>query len=288
MKFYAFLLASVLLVCFLTGTAEAEKLRTLKKKKMGMMGMMSMMGSGGKMNGLKIKARKSKVKVRKTASATYTCEVTTLWSSSAHPKDYPVEAHLSPPVLIAHNGDFMLFKPGELASAGVKMVAETGGTTDLMTDLAAAGDAIESTVVGVPQWNADLSLIPGTMPEEVPAGHIIGRKQTIEGVMFTPSHYYFSAITMLAPSPDWFTGGSGVPVVSGGKWLKSFTLYSLPYDAGTDSGMTFKSADQATTPFEPISMDFGMEGIFVGPNGKGKKIYPVVSWSCYLADYESA
>mmetsp|Transcript_52644 Transcript_52644/g.58828 ORF Transcript_52644/g.58828 Transcript_52644/m.58828 type:complete len:86 (+) Transcript_52644:385-642(+) len=58
-------------------------------------------------------------------SVTYSCKFNNMWSSENHPINYPGnDAHWSAPVLAAHSKKYKMWKPGKLASDGVKIVAE--------------------------------------------------------------------------------------------------------------------------------------------------------------------
>jgi hypothetical protein len=57
---------------------------------------------------------------------------------------------------------------------------------------------------------------------------------------------------MLAPSPDWFFGVSALDLCEGGRWAAERTVELFAYDAGTDSGPSYKSPDADTQPREPI------------------------------------
>ena len=46
---------------------------------------------------------------------------------------------------------------------------------------------------------------------------------------------------MVAPSPDWFVGVSGLPLFENGQWVEERRIDLVPWDAGTDSGTTFES-----------------------------------------------
>jgi len=48
---------------------------------------------------------------------------------------------------------------------------------------------------------------------------------------------------MLAPSPDWFVGVHGLSLLDNGGWIESQTVSLDVYDAGTDDGVDFNSAD---------------------------------------------
>ena len=60
-------------------------------------------------------------------------------------------------------------------------------------------------------------------------------------------------VSMLAPSPDWFVGVSAQDLMENGNWADSRIIELFPYDAGTDSGATYSSPDEETSPREPIS-----------------------------------
>lgn len=53
---------------------------------------------------------------------------------------------------------------------------------------------------------------------------------------------------MIAPSPDWFAGVRGLPLIENGQWVPSKTVTLFPWDTGTDSGATFTSPDLVTVP----------------------------------------
>ena len=57
---------------------------------------------------------------------------------------------------------------------------------------------------------------------------------------------------MLAPSPDWFVGANNVNLFKNGQWEDEVSLAMGSYDAGTDSGETFESANIDTSPAELI------------------------------------
>jgi hypothetical protein len=50
-----------------------------------------------------------------------------------------------------------------------------------------------------------------------------------------------SVVTMIAPSPDWFLGVSGLNLLADGAWVEQEVVALYPYDAGTDSGATYTS-----------------------------------------------
>ncbi len=59
---------------------------------------------------------------------------------------------------------------------------------------------------------------------------------------------------MVAPSPDWFVGVSGLSLWDGDAWIESLSVDLKPYDAGTEQGDAFSLANPATVPQELIAM----------------------------------
>ena len=64
-------------------------------------------------------------------------------------------------------------------------------------------------------------------------------------------------VSMIAPSPDWFVGVSGLDLFQDGDWVNELVVDLLPYDAGTDSGTTYDARDRDTVP--PVAI-FRIEG----------------------------
>jgi hypothetical protein len=52
-----------------------------------------------------------------------------------------------------------------------------------------------------------------------------------------------SVVTMIAPSPDWFVGVSGLSLLEDGQWVEERVVTLFPYDAGTDAGSSYASPD---------------------------------------------
>lgn len=67
------------------------------------------------------------------------------------------------------------------------------------------------------------------------------------------THPYLTFTTMLAPSPDWFTGVHGHNLMPSGNWVENEVVTLYAYDAGTDSGTTYTSSNSDTSPQELIS-----------------------------------
>ncbi|MEM7518563.1 MAG: hypothetical protein AAF368_16780, partial [Planctomycetota bacterium] len=76
--------------------------------------------------------------------ATYRATFDLTWSAATHPGLYPNNAHVSPPIGATHVPGFHLWQPGGIATNGIEVMAETGSTSPLTTEInaaIAAGDA---------------------------------------------------------------------------------------------------------------------------------------------------
>ena len=65
-----------------------------------------------------------------------------------------------------------------------------------------------------------------------------------------------SVVSMIAPSPDWFVGVSGLSLLENGAWIEQRVVELFPYDAGTDSGSSYASPNEPTGSPEVI---YGIE-----------------------------
>jgi len=206
-------------------------------------------------------------------AAIYTCTLFNEWSGANHPIEYASvsgSAHWTPPVLVAHSKFADLWSPGDFASAGIEGVAETGSTATLESelDVLKTFGLVGDVVIGENQFN-------GSDPP-----------QLFDQITLTPSHPYFSTISMMGPSPDWFTGiDSFSPRGPGGYWLRYFEIATYPFDAGTEQGTTYSINNAAESPHGPIyqltSDTVPESGILLDPTGT--TVLPVARWQCDLS-----
>ncbi|XP_028390890.1 cell wall protein RBR3-like [Dendronephthya gigantea] len=183
-------------------------------------------------------------------SAKYTLTFKGEWSSSSHPKDFPSNPHFSSLVGCSHNASYVMWRPGEKASTGVKNVAETGSYSELNKEM---DNQISSKKAHIRYRGAGIS--PGTA------------SRIITNIEVTSDYPLVSFITMIAPSPDWFVGVRDFDLcnTTSGEWLDSRTRDLPPYDSGTDSGLNFKSSNDPTIPPENIHLlTNDTEGSFKG------------------------
>ena len=157
------------------------------------------------------------------------------WRSATHSGAYPMGAHFSPLVGGTHNASISFWGAGSLASDAIEQMAEEGADGPLTSEVNAAisaGDAFS-----------------------VISGIGIDSPGSTQATFFIDDAYpLVTLVTMVAPSPDWFVGISGVSLRSGGAWIDDLVLDLDPYDAGTDSGTDFNSSNQDTDPPDPIAL----------------------------------
>jgi hypothetical protein len=166
------------------------------------------------------------------SSATYRVTFESTWSASTHPSDFPQEglAHFSPLVGATHNADAVFWASGSAATEGIKQMAEGGQTGALSGEVntAISGGSAALVLLGL-----DLDPTPGS---------------TSFTFDIDENHPLVTLVTMIAPSPDWFVGVSGVDLFEGGEWVSEVSFDLMPWDAGTDSGTSYTAEDQATNP----------------------------------------
>ena len=156
------------------------------------------------------------------------------WSVSTHPYDFPSNPHFSGLVGGTHNENITFWEEGGIASDGIESMAEIGSKTILISEVNAqilTGDA------GAVLSGGGISPSPGSV--------------TMSFSM-NPAYPYVTLVTMIAPSPDWFVGVSGLKLMDKGVWLDYVVVDVFAYDAGTDSGVTYTSPNADITPHIPI------------------------------------
>ena len=164
-------------------------------------------------------------------SARYRVTVISDWTSSSHPMTRPSNSHFSPSVVAVHGQPGRLFEPGRAASPGIEQMAEVGATSTLRNELN-ADDLVTEVRVGSSIFGAG--------------------KNTFE-VRAAQLDNYLSVVTMLAPSPDWFSGVRDVELFVDGAWVDRIEVDLSNYDAGTDSGTSWRSSNADTSPAQVIS-----------------------------------
>lgn len=172
-------------------------------------------------------------------SATYGVTFRAVWNASSHGNEppFPSGAHFSRVVGAAHAPEVSFWSSGGIATPGIERMAETGGVSSLCQEIDAEADGGGST-----------PCVRGSEPSFPSPGSV--------GLSFeaTEDLPLMTLVSMIAPSPDWFVGVSGIPLMEDGCWKERIEVDLVGYDAGTDSGATFTARDADVTPHEPTGL----------------------------------
>jgi hypothetical protein len=167
--------------------------------------------------------------------ATYRITFQADWNEADHGA-VPGNAHFTTLIGLTHNNSVSLFQTGSLASPGVEEVAETGGTSVVSSEIDAlidAGNGFSKLVAGVSGGPSGSGSTEFTVSEDRP---------------------YLSAVSMIAPSPDWFVGISNFKLYDNGVWVSDEIFDIGMYDAGTEDGDIFSLNNPDTDPQENIAV----------------------------------
>ena len=168
--------------------------------------------------------------VTNRSEARYTITFTGAWTTTVTPGGLPGIAHFSPLIGGVHNDQVKFLESGGTASAGVELMAESGSTSTLRNEINAAAANRLSVIQG-----------SGNVGPEATV--------TFSDIALTTDHPRVTLVTMIAPSPDWFVGVSGLSMLDGsGNWKESVSANLYPWDAGTEEGTEFALNNLETAP----------------------------------------
>ncbi len=161
-------------------------------------------------------------------------------SALASGESVPSDAHFTTLIGAVHNGSVTFWSDGGTASAGIESMAEDGGTSALKAAINAAGS------------NA-LAVIE----QSIASG---GTATATVDITLTTDHPLVTLTSMVAPSPDWFVGVSGLSLrnTADDGWQPTLTVNLFPWDAGTEEGTEFSLSNAATSPQGTITSIKGM------------------------------
>jgi len=169
----------------------------------------------------------------------YRITLESVWSPETHPNQFPLNAEVSPFLAVSHEDYIQIFDVDQLASPGIKALAETGSINPLddeindLIEAERANDMVTSTRIASPGIAyAELNL--------------------------DNQSHYVSLVAKINPSPDWFIAVQGIDLVENGQWVDSKAAKVVVYDAGTDLGNTYTSIDNpALQPLTISEVDKG-------------------------------
>lgn len=162
-----------------------------------------------------------------------------LWSRHTHPKDFPSnewQTQFSHMIGASHSIQYDLWKYGELASPALTMLSETGQTKKLEIDMKRFSKNIRSVIKarGLQQRS-----------------NVVGR--TFAVFRMDATKHLLSLVSKIIPSPDWIVGVSMENLcLPNGSWVDSRIVDLYPWDAGTNSGLSYQDFGEETEPRESI------------------------------------
>ncbi len=178
-------------------------------------------------------------------TARYEVTFNSTWSQATHPINWPASAHWSGLVGGTHNGTVHFWREGEIATEGIRLMAERGQQATLLSEIAPA----------IADGRAQMQL----------AGGGIGTSPGSVSLTFphpmTRDYPLVTLVSMIAPSPDWFAGVDSLDLITNGSWSSQLVVTLYGYDAGTDSGASYASPDQVTLPRGVITRFTSFPGV---------------------------
>ncbi len=166
--------------------------------------------------------------------ATYEIEFVAEWSQATHPAAFPNNPHFSPLIGTTHNDLLSIWAPNGIATNGIEVMAESGGTSALQSEILSHIDS-------------------GTADQFIRFGGIPRSPGSVSGTVEVDSEFpLLSLFTMIAPSPDWFVGIHGLDLRQGGLWANEFVIDLEAYDSGTDAGFNYTSSNVNLAEHLPI------------------------------------
>jgi len=174
-------------------------------------------------------------------SASYDITFTSIWNATDH-TSVPGNAHWSKLVGATHKTANVFWQVDNLASTGIKNIAETGNNTVFNAEVTTAISGGEAD-----QYINGASL--GSATGDILIANLVVKKESP----------LLTLVSMIAPSPDWMMALNGYSLLDeGGNWKTEAMLDMYAYDAGTDSGTDYTSDNSITNPFQPVSLITGV------------------------------
>lgn len=165
-------------------------------------------------------------------TAQYQVVFSATWSQTTHPTNWPSGAHWSGLVGGTHSDAVHFWREGETASEGIRLMAERGQQATLLSEIA---PALRNGTAHLQLAGGGIGTSPGSVSLTFP------QRMRRDFPLVT-------LVSMIAPSPDWFVGVDSLSLIENGQWVKSKIVTLYGFDAGTDSGSSYTSPDQVTTP----------------------------------------
>ena len=166
-------------------------------------------------------------------TATYRVTFSGSWTTASTPGGVVSGAHFTTLIGAVHNGNVTFWQSGGMASRGIEIMAETGGTSTLRSEIEASAHVHSVIQRGVSFGGTGTAAFDLDVPDD---------------------HPLITLTSMIGPSPDWFVGINGLSLLDGqGNWRATVQVDLYPYDAGTEDGTEFTLSNSDTNPQENIT-----------------------------------
>lgn len=178
-------------------------------------------------------------------ASSYSIVFNAQWNSENHPRRYPSSAHWSRLIGASFGYGDEYWQLNEKSTQGMKNMAEFGGTSTLVQELKSNADKyldVQTARSGIGRGTGEMSL-----------------SLEVDG-----DHDRVGLVTMIAPSPDWFSGVSAAELCDyqTGEWKQNVELDLYAYDAGTDKGKYFDSENRPRSNYKDIKRIKCGKGVF--------------------------
>ncbi|KAK5643865.1 hypothetical protein RI129_007710 [Pyrocoelia pectoralis] len=161
-----------------------------------------------------------------------------IWSNKTHPKDFPFSlwlTHFSDVIGASHERNFSFWGEGHIATEGFRSLAEWGSVRLMESELRSQSRYLRTIIKAAGLWYPKVNTNTSTTFR-------VDRK-----------HHMVSLASMFGPSPDWVVGVNGLNLcLKDCTWMDKLTVDLYPWDAGTDAGITYMSANAETKPREKM------------------------------------
>jgi hypothetical protein len=185
-------------------------------------------------------------------TATYRVTFTATWSNKTHPHSgFPAHAFFSPLIGGVHSDQAVYWKVGAPASPAITLMAEEG-----------IPDGLETDVKADIEHGSALAVLSSPMTTDSPGS------TTIAAFQVNTDYPLVTLVSMFAPTPDWFTGVSGLSLLDeNGNWVKSKVVLLYPFDAGTQQNLHYALHQPPEPTRRPIYSLSGSEWFTKEPVG---------------------
>ncbi|XP_057653366.1 spondin-1-like [Diorhabda carinulata] len=160
------------------------------------------------------------------------------WTRNTHPRNFPSDVwstKFSDIIGASHRKSHSFWNEQQLASEGLKELAETGSTYTVESEIKKKGTNIRTIIKARGLQH----------PNITESSYAVFRVDS--------KNHQVSIATKIIPSPDWFVGVSNFELCqSDCTWIESYTLNLYPIDAGIDDGIGYMSSRPLLYNQKPI------------------------------------